>query len=43
MVLRRPSGTEPKIKFYFGVKGDSLESSKEQLQELEDALMKKFK
>ena len=39
----RPSGTEPKIKFYFGVKGDSLESSKEQLQELEDALMKKFK
>ena len=39
----RPSGTEPKIKFYFGVKGDSFESSKEQLQELEDALMKKFK
>ena len=39
----RPSGTEPKIKFYFGVKGDGLESSKEQLQELEDALMKKFK
>ena len=42
-VIVRPSGTEPKIKFYFGVKGDSLESSKEQLQELEDALMKKFK
>ena len=42
-VCVRPSGTEPKIKFYFGVKGDSLESSKEQLQELEDALMKKFK
>ena len=42
-VCVRPSGTEPKIKFYFGVKGDSFESSKEQLQELEDALMKKFK
>jgi len=24
----RPSGTEPKVKFYFGVKGDSLENSK---------------
>ena len=25
----RPSGTEPKIKFYFGVKGSSLEDAKE--------------
>jgi phosphoglucomutase len=25
----RPSGTEPKIKFYFGVKGTSLEHAKE--------------
>ena len=25
----RPSGTEPKIKFYFGVKGSSLENAKE--------------
>jgi len=25
----RPSGTEPKIKFYFGVKGTSLENAKE--------------
>ena len=41
MVLR--SSVRNRTKIYFGVKGDSLESSKEQLQELEDALMKKFK
>ena len=23
----RPSGTEPKIKFYFGVKGESMEDA----------------
>jgi phosphoglucomutase len=36
----RPSGTEPKIKFYFGVKGDSLEDSEQQLQQLSSAVMK---
>ena len=30
----RPSGTEPKIKFYMGVKGDSLEDSEKKLEEL---------
>jgi len=35
----RPSGTEPKIKFYFGVKGDSLEGADQLLQSLQDALL----
>ena len=30
----RPSGTEPKIKFYFGVKGASLEEAQEKLERL---------
>lgn len=30
----RPSGTEPKIKFYFGVKGNSLEDAQEKLEAL---------
>ncbi len=30
----RPSGTEPKIKFYFGVKGDSLKDAEEKLEKL---------
>lgn len=37
----RPSGTEPKIKFYIGVRGNSLEDSGKKLKELSDA-MKKF-
>lgn len=35
----RPSGTEPKIKFYMGVKGTSMEDSKAKLAALTDALM----
>lgn len=35
----RPSGTEPKIKFYIGVKGNSLEDAQEKLKEFTDALM----
>ena len=35
----RPSGTEPKIKFYMGVKGESLEDSDKKLAILTDALM----
>ena len=31
----RPSGTEPKIKFYIGVKGTSMEDAKEHLEMLE--------
>ena len=38
----RPSGTEPKIKFYFGVKGTSLEDSEEKLEKLRSALMQMF-
>lgn len=35
----RPSGTEPKIKFYFGVVGDSLEDSAQKLEELKTAML----
>lgn len=35
----RPSGTEPKIKFYMGVKGSSMEDSKQKLTALTDDLM----
>ena len=38
----RPSGTEPKIKFYMGVKGTSLEDSEVKLAALTDALMKRI-
>ncbi|MBP1920108.1 phospho-sugar mutase [Youngiibacter multivorans] len=34
----RPSGTEPKIKFYLGVKGESLEASRSSLKGLSEAL-----
>ncbi|MED4044788.1 phospho-sugar mutase [Priestia aryabhattai] len=36
----RPSGTEPKAKFYFGVKKDSLKESKKSLRILEEKVMK---
>ncbi len=36
----RPSGTEPKIKFYMGVKGTSLQDSKEKLDILANAMKK---
>ncbi|MFP4697806.1 MAG: phospho-sugar mutase [Eubacteriales bacterium] len=35
----RPSGTEPKIKLYFGVKGDSLEDSNKKIKNLIDGVM----
>ncbi|WP_286231159.1 phospho-sugar mutase [Neobacillus mesonae] len=38
-VCLRPSGTEPKVKFYFGVNSDSLEKSKSKLQEIEKDFM----
>ncbi len=34
----RPSGTEPKIKFYMGVKGTSLEDAKEKVNKLTEEL-----
>ncbi|MEI1420665.1 phosphoglucomutase [Bacillus cabrialesii] len=36
----RPSGTEPKVKFYFAVKGTSLEDSEKRLAALSDDVMK---
>ena len=36
----RPSGTEPKIKFYMGVKGDSLEDADKKLEELKENVVK---
>ena len=38
----RPSGTEPKIKFYVGVTGTSLEGADKTLEELKDEVLKKF-
>lgn len=35
----RPSGTEPKIKFYYGIKGASLEDADQKSAELGDKLM----
>ena len=35
----RPSGTEPKLKFYMGVRGENMEDTKEKLQTLMDALI----
>ncbi|WP_047154931.1 phospho-sugar mutase [Aneurinibacillus tyrosinisolvens] len=35
----RPSGTEPKIKFYFGVKGASLQESTDMLSRLQSEVM----
>lgn len=36
----RPSGTEPKVKFYFAVKGTSLQDSEQRLAALSEAVMK---
>ena len=35
----RPSGTEPKIKLYMGVKGDSDEDATKKLEELKEAML----
>ena len=37
-VCVRPSGTEPKIKFYMGVCGDSMKNADDELQKLEVAI-----
>ena len=38
----RPSGTEPKIKFYFGVKENSMEEAQKALDELSKAMLSKI-
>lgn len=40
-VCLRPSGTEPKVKFYFGVKGTSLADSEQKLEQVSAAFMEK--
>lgn len=35
----RPSGTEPKIKFYFGVKGDSFQDAEDKYEGLKRAML----
>ena len=35
----RPSGTEPKIKFYFGIRGNSAEESKKILMKLKESVL----
>ncbi len=37
-VCIRPSGTEPKIKFYFGVKASSIKEASSKVEELENAV-----
>lgn len=37
----RPSGTEPKAKFYFAVKGESLAKSQDKLSSIQNAVMEK--
>ena len=34
----RPSGTEPKIKFYIGTQGDSVENAKANVAKFEKAI-----
>lgn len=41
-VCLRPSGTEPKIKFYFGIVGQSREDSNQKLDSLQQAFMEKI-
>ena len=36
----RPSGTEPKIKFYFGVKGSSIEDADALIENLKNEFVK---
>ncbi|MBO1581939.1 phospho-sugar mutase [Bacillus sp. XF8] len=38
----RPSGTEPKIKFYFGVKDDSLQNSEQKLLAIKEDVMNRL-
>ncbi|MED3973236.1 hypothetical protein P4639_07585 [Priestia megaterium] len=39
----RPSGTEPKVKFYFGVKQSSESESEERLKEIQVSVMEAIK
>ena len=39
----RPSGTEPKIKLYMGIKASSMEEAEKELEELKEAMVKVVK
>lgn len=39
-ICMRPSGTEPKVKFYFGINSTSLKGSKQKLSSVENEFMK---
>ena len=41
-IMIRPSGTEPKIKIYIGVFGDSLEESQNKLNNIIDEINEKL-
>src|SRR5690625_4182561 len=41
-VCLRPSGTEPKIKCYYGVRGSEYETSKQQLKSLQETMEKEI-
>lgn len=41
-VCLRPSGTEPKIKFYFGVQGETMKAASEKLETVTEEFMKKI-
>lgn len=43
MVLYRPSGTEPKVKMHFGVKGKDQNDAEERLFNLEKAFLSTVK
>ena len=39
----RPSGTEPKIKLYMGIKGSSEEDANKKIEDLKNAIMERVK
>lgn len=41
-VAVRPSGTEPKLKFYFSVKSDSMQGAEEKLDSIKAAILEKI-